>query len=277
MKVERLDLATVTKAVGIYLDLAYGGGAQPRRKPNLALGPVASWREVLDLFQREETQDASGRKSIRYAMRLGNRNYPFMKLVLQEHLVAGEMFFGVDTHDDMEIKPDYPDYEAWLAVQRFNRALKRQIEARFAADGLETPATLRKLVSLRAAQAGSEQHRILVVDDEEELAETVENLLRARGYGVSVAQDGRTALRLAEECLPDLILLDYELPEMDGLEVIAALRDKEATRHVPVLLATAGRIAMEDIQKADGFLAKPFPEELLYQMVQRLLAIRKVG
>ena len=69
--------------------------------------------------------------------------------------------------------------------------------------------------------------------------------------------------------------VNYELPEMDGLEVIAALRADEATAEIPVLLATAGRISFEDIQKADGFLAKPFQEDLLYQMVERLLGIRK--
>ena len=70
-----------------------------------------------------------------------------------------------------------------------------------------------------------------------------------------------------------MILLDYELPEMDGLEVIAALREDDKTRGIPVLLATAGRISLEDIQRADGFLAKPYQEDLLYQLVERLLAI----
>ena len=101
----------------------------------------------------------------------------------------------------------------------------------------------------------------------------METLLRAQGYEVDRVEEGAEALRKAQETLPDLILLDYELPEMDGLEVIAALRAEDATRAIPVLLATAGRISMEDIEKADGFLAKPFQEGLLYQMVERLLAL----
>lgn len=274
MKLSRLDIATVSKAVDVYLNLAYGDETRPGRLPNLALPPDATSEDVLALFQREQVTEG-GRTCVRYSFRLGNRNYPFMKLVLQEHLVPGEFIFAVDTHDDMDIKPDYPDYEAWLAVRHFNRNLKRKIEAGLAAHGLHTAATLRSIASERAGQQLEETHRILVVDDEEDLAQTVETLLRARGYGVVRADEGAAAVRIAKETLPDLILLDYELPEMDGLEVIAALRADEATREIPVLLATAGRISLEDIGKADGFLAKPFQEDLLYQMVQRLLAIRK--
>ena len=275
MKLARLDIATVTKAVAIYLDLAYGGGARPRRMPDLSAPADAGWRDVLGLFQKEELESDSGRTSVRYSFRLGNRNYPFMKLVLQEHLLSDEFCFVVDTHDEMEIKPDYPDYDAWMAVRRFNHGLKRKIEAQFAAEGIDTTANLRRLAAARGRVSTPITRWVLVVDDEEDLADAVENLLRCKGYGVVVVHDGDAALRKARECLPDLILLDYELPEMDGLEVIAALRSEEATQRIPVLLATAGRISVEDIQKADGFLAKPFPEELLYKMVQRLLTIPK--
>lgn len=275
MKLQRLDIATVSKAVAIYLDLAYGGGVRPRRMPDLSLPADAHWEAVLGLFQQESQPDPAGRSSPRYFVQLGNRNYPFMKLVLQEHLVPGEYFFAVDSHDEMDIKPDYPDYEAWMAVRRFNRGLKRRIEAQFAAEGVCTSATLRDLGRSSSDEVAEPRHRILVVDDEEDLAQCVENVLRARGYAVVRADDGQAAIQRAKECQPDLILLDYELPEMDGLEVIAALRQDEQTRSIPVLLATAGRISLEDIEKADGFLAKPFPGELLCQMVDRLLSVRK--
>jgi len=275
VRLERLDIATVVRAFRIYIDLAYGPDAGPPSLPDLSLPPDAGVQDVLSVFQRETLKEAAGRESVRYSYRLGNRNYPFMKLILQEHLVAGEFLFAVDTHDEMDIRPDFPDYQDWLAVRRFNRHLKLEIERQFARQGLATAASLRQIVATRERADLPPSARILVVDDEADLAETIENLLRCKGYAVLRADDGPSALGLAEESLPDLILLDYELPEMDGLEVMAVLRARAKTRHIPVLLATAGHISIDDIQKADGFLAKPFPEELLYEMVQRLLAMRR--
>lgn len=278
VNVDDLKIGTVQRAVGIYLDLAYGGSAVPRRLPNLALPAGAKPREILALFARDVVADGEERR-VRYTLRLGNRNYPFMKLVLQEHLLRGEFIFGVDTHDEMEIKPDFPDYEAWLAVRRFNRKLKGDIEAQLAAEGIPTAAALLDVVSNRVSAtdpaargpAGLAQRCILVVDDEEELARCVEALLQARGYHVEKVHDGRAAVTAAETLRPDLVVLDYELPEMDGMEVIAALRACPTTRSIPVLLTTASKISLDEVQKAEGFLAKPYHEDLLYAMVLRLL------
>jgi two-component system phosphate regulon response regulator PhoB len=272
VKLADLRMALVQRAVGIYLDLAYGGARGPRRMPNLALPDDAGADRILELFQKEVVVDGANERRQRYALRLGNRNYPFMKLVLQEHLLDGEFIFAVDTHDEMAIKPDFPDYEAWMAVRRFNRKLKADIETQLASEGLATAAALRTVVSERAPRGSKGLgHTILVVDDEEPLADCVESLLAARGFVVAKVHDGRAALAAAARLRPDLIVLDYELPEMDGLEVIAALQATPATRGIPVLLTTASKIDVADVEKAQGFLAKPYGEELLYAMVQRLL------
>ena len=274
MKLSDLRMAFVQRAVSIYLDLAYGGSGGPRRMPNLSLPDDADAARVLEQFQREIVADGSSERRVRYALRLGNRNYPFMKLVLQEHLLEGEFIFAVDTHDDMEIKPDFPDYDAWMAVRRFNRKLKAEIEAQLASEGLATAESLRDLVARRIPRASGESglaQTILVVDDEEHLADCVEALLLARGFRVQKVHDGRAALEMARSSRPDLIVLDYELPEMDGIQVIAALRSEASTSTIPVLLTTASKISVDDVQKAQGFLAKPYGEELLYAMVQRLL------
>jgi two-component system phosphate regulon response regulator PhoB len=272
VKLADLRMALVQRAVGIYLDLAYGGAGGPRRMPNLALPDDAGADRILELFQKEVVVDGANERRQRYALRLGNRNYPFMKLVLQEHLLDGEFIFAVDTHDEMAIKPDFPDYEAWMAVRRFNRKLKADIETQLASEGLATAAALRTVVSERAPRGSKGLgHTILVVDDEEPLADCVESLLAARGFVVAKVHDGRAALAAAARLRPDLIVLDYELPEMDGLEVIAALQATPATRGIPVLLTTASKIDVADVEKAQGFLAKPYGEELLYAMVQRLL------
>lgn len=274
MKLSALTPELLQRAITIYQDVAYGSGRsrRPIDMPKEA-GPEA----LLALFQKEQAETIPGFPCHRYTLRLGNRNYPFMKLLLQEHLVPGEFFFGVDTHDQMEIKPDYPDYEQWNAVRRFNRDRKRQIEAAFQAAGLDTPARLRQLL-LDGAKPGDGPCRglVLIVDDEEDLAAAVEVLMQRNGYRTWKVHDGLSAVTAAQELLPDLILLDYELPELDGLQVIERLRAEPATQAVPVLLSSAARVSMSDIKKADAFLKKPFPEALLWEMVDRVLRARQV-
>lgn len=278
MRLEDLTLEVLTKAVETYLELAYRGGTKPRWTPDLDMEPDAKPAQLLELFQSDQGQCDRPR----YTMRLGNRNYPFMKLVLQEHIVEDSYQFLVDTHDEMEIKPDFPDYEAWMAVRRFNQDLKREIEREFESVGVPTSAALLEQVQERRAEAAVDadgeavtKETILVVDDEEDLGETVETLLGSQGYAVHRANDGRKGLECALELQPDMILLDYEMPEMDGLEVIAALRKNVVTREIPVLLCTASHIGVEEIRQADGFLAKPYSEGLLYRMIRQVLRARQ--
>lgn len=272
MKLSALCSEMVQKAIAVYQDHAYGQG-RPRRPIEL---PTASGVEsLLGLFQKEQAETIPGYPCHRYTLRLGNRNYPFMKLLLQEHLIPGEFYFGVDTHDQMEIKPDYPDYEQWMAVRRFNRELKRQIEQGFERAGLDTAVRLRQLLVEAGGDASAPcRGLVLIVDDEEDLAAAVEVLLQRRGFRTWKVHDGKSALTAAAELLPDLVLLDYELPELDGLQVIERLRAEPATKDLPVLLSSAARVSMADIKKADAFLAKPFPEALLFDLVDRVL--RKV-
>jgi DNA-binding response OmpR family regulator len=108
--------------------------------------------------------------------------------------------------------------------------------------------------------------KLLVVEDEERVASFLMKGLRAHGYGVDWARTGRDALRRAVEADVSLVILDLGLPDLDGLEVLAGLRERGAT--VPVLVLSArGRVS--DRVKgldlgADDYLAKPFAfEELL--------------
>ncbi|MBI5853155.1 MAG: response regulator [Planctomycetes bacterium] len=121
-------------------------------------------------------------------------------------------------------------------------------------------------------KASPDDLAILAVDDEEDLAAAVAASLGGRGYRVRVEADGPRGLAAARAERPDLVVLDYELPEMDGLQVLAALRADAATRTVPVLLCTASKVSVQEMRKADGFLAKPYQEDLLFEMVERLLA-----
>ena len=270
MKLSALTEHMVDRAVSIYQDHAYGSVVPKQRSPQVGDG-----EGLLGIFHKERLEKVPGHNCNRYSMRLGNRNYPFMKLVLQEHLIAGEYFFAVDTHDQMEIGRDFPDYEQWVALRKFNSELKRRIEEGFEQAGLDTSVVVRRLVVESSSNSGQAcRGLILIVDDEEYLAVAVEALIQRSGFRTWTVQDGASGVMAARELLPDLILLDYELPELDGLRVIEKLRADERTRNIPILLNSSARISMADIQKADGFLSKPFPVTLLNEMIDRLLRKR---
>lgn len=110
--------------------------------------------------------------------------------------------------------------------------------------------------------------RILVIEDEERIAQFLKRGLIYEGYRVDVAHEGRTGLSMAREQPPDLVILDWMLPGMDGLEVCKRLR---AAGDVPILMLTA----KEDVENrvegldagADDYLVKPFEfDELLARM-----------
>ncbi len=112
---------------------------------------------------------------------------------------------------------------------------------------------------------------ILVVEDDEVLRELIAMQLRNQGYRVLEAGTGAAGLRLVDECPPDLILLDVNLPDMAGWEICTRLKADERTRIIPVMLLTA-LDSMKDRWKglesgADDYLAKPFqPQELMIRV-----------
>ncbi|MCP3805254.1 response regulator transcription factor [Allokutzneria sp. A3M-2-11 16] len=116
------------------------------------------------------------------------------------------------------------------------------------------------------------QQRVLVVEDDLTIATSVADRLRAEGFAVELAHDGPTAVRVAEETEPDLVVLDVMLPGFDGLEVC---RRVQARRPVPVLMLTA-RDDETDLLVglavgADDYLTKPFSIRELAARVRVLL------
>jgi len=84
----------------------------------------------------------------------------------------------------------------------------------------------------------SPQPRVLMVEDHPDVADLYQLKLQLDGYRVAVASDGAAGLSLARSLMPDLILLDIHVPHLDGLQVLAALREDEATDGVPVIVCT---------------------------------------
>ena len=117
------------------------------------------------------------------------------------------------------------------------------------------------------------KERILVVDDELLIRQSLEKGLAGQGYGVISAGDGKTALRLAEEEPLDLIVLDLKLPDLSGIEVLKGLRELE--KNIPVLVITAyGSIdtAIQAIRAgAYDYITKPFDLEVLLLSISQAL------
>ncbi|MDN3355047.1 response regulator [Actinomadura sp. DC4] len=110
--------------------------------------------------------------------------------------------------------------------------------------------------------------RVLVVDDEPQIVRALRINLRARGYEVDAAPDGRTALDLAARRHPDVIVLDLGLPDMEGAEVIKGLRGWTS---VPIIVLTARHASEEKVDTldvgADDYVTKPFGmDELLARL-----------
>ncbi|MHC4487890.1 MAG: response regulator [Planctomycetota bacterium] len=107
----------------------------------------------------------------------------------------------------------------------------------------------------------SEWVPILVIDDDELVRREFKRSLELYGFKVYQAKNGQTGLRLAQEKRPAFILLDWMMPGMDGLEVLAKLKHNRKTENIPVFMLT-GRDCIDDLDQAfeigaDGYIAKP--------------------
>jgi two-component system response regulator PrrA len=116
---------------------------------------------------------------------------------------------------------------------------------------------------------------ILVADDDEDILTLVQRALSESGYEVLLARDGASALATARERKPALALIDITMPELDGYEVTAALKNDPATKETVVILFTA-RSEASDVEKgyeagADDYIMKPFTLKTLLSRVRAAL------
>ena len=116
---------------------------------------------------------------------------------------------------------------------------------------------------------------VLIVEDETSIATLLEYNLEREGFETALAEDGDMAIVMAEERVPDLILLDWMLPKLSGVEVARRLRRKDATKNVPIIMLSArgeedDRVTGLDFG-ADDYLVKPFSMPELFARIRALL------
>ncbi|HJZ53967.1 MAG TPA: response regulator transcription factor [Gemmataceae bacterium] len=119
------------------------------------------------------------------------------------------------------------------------------------------------------------QPRILIVEDERGLTQSLSWYFNREGYETIVAHDGQEGLRKAQTLLPDVLLLDIMLPSLSGLEVCRELRSGERTKDLPIIMLTARAEETDQIEGyakgADLYVPKPFNNKILLQQVKALL------
>lgn len=117
--------------------------------------------------------------------------------------------------------------------------------------------------------------KILLVDDEKDLVEMVTFRLKANGYEVIPAYGGSEALLKAQKEKPDLVLLDVLMPDMDGFQTLAKLKQESQTKPIPVIMLTA-KSQLEDITKAthlgaEDYVVKPFDHMAMLAKIKKVL------
>ncbi len=122
-------------------------------------------------------------------------------------------------------------------------------------------------------KAGLAKKTILIVDDEFGILEVLESILSDAGFSVQSAINGQEALSRMQKTVPDLVILDFMMPLLDGAGVITAMRADKRLRSVPVLLASAlpEKTIAEHCNSYNVFLRKPYKTERLMEEISRLL------
>jgi two-component system, OmpR family, response regulator VicR len=121
--------------------------------------------------------------------------------------------------------------------------------------------------------------RLVYVEDEREMIDLVRLILGRRGFEVIGANGGRDGLETIRRELPDLVLLDLMMPDMDGWDVYQQMKADETTRNIPVVVVTAKAQSIDKvlglhIAKVDDYISKPFSPQELTESVEKVLARR---
>ena len=128
----------------------------------------------------------------------------------------------------------------------------------------------------------NEQIFVLIIDDDRIVRRILQSALSQKGFDVYTSEDGPSGIETAQKENIDVILLDWMMPGMDGMEVLKQLKNNEKTKHIPVFMLT-GKEAGHDITQAvtlgvDDYIVKPFNVSEIHTMIRdRLKKLRDTG
>jgi CheY-like chemotaxis protein len=117
--------------------------------------------------------------------------------------------------------------------------------------------------------------KVLVIDDEPDVVRLIVKVLSGRGHIVATARDGATALTRVALEPPDVIIVDSDLPKINGAEVCRRIKTEATTRSIPVVMMTSQYIDIHEVGSEggpDAFVVRPFVREVLANAVERMLA-----
>jgi DNA-binding response OmpR family regulator len=132
-------------------------------------------------------------------------------------------------------------------------------------------------LSRQEAALNKQSKRLAYIEDEEEMIDLVRLILGRRGYSVLGANGGREGINLVRKELPDLVLLDLMMPDMDGWDVYHQIKSEDTTRDIPVIVITAkaqdiDKILGLRIAKVEDYISKPFSPQELIDRVEQVLS-----
>ena len=123
--------------------------------------------------------------------------------------------------------------------------------------------------------------QILVVEDESVIRNALRRLLERNGYKVLTAKDGIDAMGQLQETVPDMMLLDIEMPRMDGFELATHMRNDDRLKHVPIIMITSrtGDKHRERAQQigVNNYLGKPYQENDLLDSIHQIIGVSASG
>jgi DNA-binding response OmpR family regulator len=125
-------------------------------------------------------------------------------------------------------------------------------------------------------QMAEVNRKVVYIEDDQEMIDLVKLILTRKGFDVIGANGGREGLDSVRRILPDVVLLDLMMPDMDGWEVYQQMKAEEATREIPVIVITAkaqniDKVLGLHIAKVDDYISKPFSPQELVESVDKVM------